>query len=278
MLQKTILAAGVTFFLFLANALFAEASLLMNLKSAAIVLGGTLVSALLAYPFETFRGLLASLQQVFQRPRTDLDGLIQRIKELARIRRMYGPRELGEEAQRVEPLFLRKGIELIVDEYDRFEIAGIMEKEYELYFACRQSQINILSTLAKLAPAFGFVGTIIGLLNVLNHLGAPAQIGRGMSLALLTTLYGLLLANLLFLPLAKKLSEQTQHDTLVLYIILEGVLDVCEAKNPWAIAHRLKSYSGITQLHSPEGFRAPEARPAPWRMVFNRIAARRGNG
>jgi len=128
-----------------------------------------------------------------------------------------------------------------------------MEKEYELHFAAKEAQVNLLSTLARFAPAFGFVGTIIGLINILNHMTQPELIGPGMAMALLTTLYGLLLANLCFLPLAKKLSESTRSEALFLNIILEGLTDIAESKNPISIAHRLRSYLGVHLQSSGKG-------------------------
>ena len=148
---------------------------------------------------------------------------------------------------------MRKGIELVVDGYDRYEIRTIMEKEYDLYFSRRESQGNVLNTLAKLAPVFGFVGTIIGLINVLANMGEPAEIGKGMALALLTTFYGLLFANFLFLPLSKKLSEHTKNEATLLNVIMEGIVDISEEKNSKSISHRLQSYLAMNHLVRADG-------------------------
>ena len=99
-----------------------------------------------------------------------------------------------------------------------------------------------MSTLQKLAPVIGFVGTIIGLIDVLGNMGATSEMGRGMAVALHTTLYGLLFANFLFLPLHKKLSEHIKEEAMLLNVILEGVLDIAKEKNSKAVAHRLQSY------------------------------------
>jgi chemotaxis protein MotA len=149
---------------------------------------------------------------------------------------------LEKEINHIENLFLRKGIELVVDEYDPYEIHNIMEKEYELYFSRKESLVNILNTLQKLAPAIGFVGTIIGLIDVLGNMGDPMVMGRGMAIAMQTTLYGLLFGNFLFLPLSKKLSAHVKEEAKLLYIILEGLLDIAKNRNPKAVAYRLQSY------------------------------------
>jgi chemotaxis protein MotA len=135
-----------------------------------------------------------------------------------------------------------------VDGYDPYEIHKIMEKEYEIYFSRKESLINILDTFQKLSPAIGFVGTIMGLIDVLSNIGTPLAMGRGMAIALLTTLYGLLFANFVFLPLSKKLSEHIRTESILLYIILEGVLDISRDKNSRAVAYRLQSY--IRNHHS----------------------------
>ena len=203
-----------------------------------------MICAFLAYPFKTFKDLAGSLFELFRNEEKEDQETISQLERLAHIRRIYGIREMEEEAKRVRHSFIRKGISLLADDYDRFEIYNILEKDVELFYAKRSSQINILETLGKMAPAFGFVGTIIGLISVLSNMENPAEIGKGMSIALLTTLYGSLISNFIFLPLARKLSEYTKTQAMELNMVMEGIMDICDKKNPKAIAHRLRSYSG----------------------------------
>ena len=247
MLQKLIIACGMLVFLILISSILGGVAILTNLKSCLVVLGGTLICSLLAYPVQTFRDLKESLQKVWESEGLDYAFLVQQIEDLARLRRVCGPRELNTAGDKTDNVFLRKGIELVVDGYDRHEINCILEKEFEFYFAAKEAEVNLLNTLAKFAPAFGFVGTIIGLINILNHMSDPNQIGPGMAMALLTTLYGLLFANLCFLPLAKKLSEYIRHEALYLNVVLEGILDISESKNPRSISFRLQSYMGANR-------------------------------
>jgi chemotaxis protein MotA len=191
---------------------------------------------------KSYKDLLKTLIVVFRRKEMDYRILVKDIARLSRINRLYGNLALEKEARRINNVFLRKGIDLIVDGYDPFEIHKIMEKEYEIYFSRKESLVNILNTLQKLAPVIGFLGTIIGLINVLNHLGSPADMGKGMAIALLTTLYGLLVANFLFLPLQKKLSEHLKLESALLYVIIEGVIDISQDKNSRAVAYHLQSY------------------------------------
>jgi chemotaxis protein MotA len=242
MIQKMMLTTGIILFLSVAVTIVGETSIILNLKSGILVLGGTLVIGFLSFPMKSFRDMLKSLHIIFRHQETDYQGLVKNIERLSRINRFYGNLALEKEVDNIENLFLRKGIELVVDGYDPYEIHKIMEKEYELYFSRKESLINILDTLQKLAPAVGFVGTIMGLIDVLNNIGTPLEMGRGMAIALLTTLYGLLFANFLFLPLSKKFSEHIRAESMLLYIILEGVLDISKDKNSKAVAYRLQSY------------------------------------
>jgi len=242
MKQRLILAGVAVIFLFMAGSVLGKTSLAVNLQSFLMVLGGTFLSALLAFPLPTFTNLVHSLKQVYRNASPDMSQTIQQITTLARIRRSSGPRELCAHGEKADNRFLRKGIDLIADGYSLHEIQFIMEKEYELYFSSKESQINVLNTMAKIAPALGFLGTVLGLISILHTMGDPAIIGQGMSLALLTTLYGLLFTNFLFLPMARKLSEHVKSEATLLNIVLEGLLGIAESKNPVAISHRLKSY------------------------------------
>jgi chemotaxis protein MotA len=242
MIQKMILTAGIILFLCFAVTIVGETSMILNFKSGLLVFGGTWVIGFLSFPHKIHRDLFKTLYAIFRNRETDYQNLIKQIVRLSRIKRLYGKLILEKESNNIENLFLRKGVELVVDGYDPYEIHKIMEKEYELYFSRKESLINIMDTFQKLAPAIGFVGTIMGLIDVLSNIGSPLEMGRGMAIALLTTLYGLLFANFVFLPLSKKLSEHIRAESILFYIILEGVLDISRDKNSRSVAYRLQSY------------------------------------
>jgi chemotaxis protein MotA len=242
MIQKMILTAGIILFLCFAVTIVGETSMILNFKSGLLVFGGTWVIGFLSFPHKIHRDLFKTLYAIFRNRETDYQNLIKQIVRLSRIKRLYGKLILEKESNNIENLFLRKGVELVVDGYDPYEIHKIMEKEYELYFSRKESLINIMDTFQKLAPAIGFVGTIMGLIDVLSNIGSPLEMGRGMAIALLTTLYGLLFANFVFLPLSKKLSEHIRAESILFYIVLEGVLDISRDKNSRSVAYRLQSY------------------------------------
>jgi len=278
MIRKMIPAAGIIFFLGLSTKIVGETSMMLNLKSGIMVLGGTLVIGFLSFPMKSYRDLFKTLFVIFHRNELDYRILIKDIARLSRVNRLYGDLVLEKEARRTKNVFLRKGIDLIVDGYESFEIHNIMEKEYEIYFSRKESLVNILNTLQKIAPVIGFLGTIIGLISVLNHLGSPADMGKGMAIALLTTLYGLLIANFLFLPLHKKLTEHLKMESALLYVIIEGVLDISQGKNSRAIAYHLQSYIENYQGRQKDLFESQA--PPKWRVPSNpmeKLAAKKQN-
>jgi chemotaxis protein MotA len=278
MIRKMIPAAGIIFFLGLSTKIVGETSMMLNLKSGIMVLGGTLVIGFLSFPMKSYRDLFKTFFVIFRRNEMDYRILIKDIARLSRVNRLYGDLVLEKEARRTKNVFLRKGIDLIVDGYESFEIHNIMEKEYEIYFSRKESLVNILNTLQKLAPVIGFLGTIIGLISVLNHLGSPADMGKGMAIALLTTLYGLLIANFLFLPLHKKLTEHLKMESALLYVIIEGVLDISQGKNSRAIAYHLQSYIENYQGRQKDLFESQV--PSKWRVPSNpmeKLAAKKQN-
>ncbi len=257
MIRKLMPVAGILLFVGVSAAVMGKATTTLSIKSGLLVFGGTVVIGFLSFPMKSYHDLFKTLSLVFKQPEPNYRELVKRIERLARINRAYGNLALENEIKKIENLFLRKGIELVVDEYDPYEIHNIMEQEYELYFSRKESLIGMLTTLQKLAPAIGFVGTIIGLINVLGNIGDPAEMGRGIAIALQTTLYGLLFANFLFLPLSKKLSAYVKSEAKLHYIILEGLMDIAKYRNPKAVAYRLQSflrnYCGVQEyaLESP---------------------------
>jgi chemotaxis protein MotA len=277
--QKVLMVMVGLFLLFVSGTIVGETSILTNMKSMAVVLGGAVFSVLLAFPLKTIEDLIKSLKGIFPHKETDHQGLIRYLERLARVARLQGAKALEAEARKTDNEFLKKGIELVADGYDHFEIRNIMEKEYELYVSRKESQITILDTMAKMAPVFGFLGTIMGLVEVLGNLSEPAQIGKGMALALLTTFYGLLLANFLFLPLSKKLSEHTKNEAVILSIMVEALMGIAEQKNAKSISHRLQSYLNVNQTPHIRAENAESSKTdSAIRMPLGKLILRKNSG
>jgi len=242
MVRASLLCIGIVAFAILAKDIIGEISVMVNLKSAALVLAGTLIGGLLSVPVTAFRSFLESIATSLKRKTSDLNGLILQIVALARLQRVCDIRELSVRIKALENPFLRMGLQQVLDKRDRRLVEEGLEREISIYLARLQSHLATLNNFTRLAPVFGFVGTIIGLINILNHIGDATQIGHGMAISLLTTFYGLLLANLLFVPLAGKLAAYIQQETLGLNLIIEGVLAICDDVAPLEISHRLQAY------------------------------------
>lgn len=241
--QKILPAAAVLAFLFLSGTVSGLSSVVVNGKSCLVVLFGTLICGLIAYPGRTVVELGNNMRNMF-RARDDYKELIGLIENLARIRRSQGIKALEAESAKLDNRFLRQGIEMVADGYDRNAIFNTLEKRYENFLASMQSQKDLLSTFTKLSPVFGFVGTIMGLIDVLNNMGSPEVIGRGMATALLTTFYGLLFANMLFLPLSRKFAENMRCEAVKRSLVMEGVMDMADNINSKSISYRLHASLG----------------------------------
>ena len=245
MVRNCLLMIGLVFFFLFARNVMGDIPLLVNFRSGALVLVGTIVGGTLAFPVHTLRGFFTSLVDSLKpRPKT-VEDLISQIIVLARLQRVAGLGEMNRKINAVPNPVLRRGFQMILDNFDPPRVEMMLGKEINLYLDQLQTQLNVINRLARLAPVFGFVGTIIGLINVLNHIGSSAQIGQGMATALLTTFYGLLFANFVFLPIAGKFAEHIRREALMLNVVFDGVVAVCNQRPPLEIAHSLKSYAEV---------------------------------
>lgn len=243
--QKFLPVIGVVVFLFLSGTVSGLSSIEVNIRSGLLVFIGTLICGLISYSGKTIIELIKNIRFIFTKQDDgDYNALINIIENLAKIRRSKGIKALEAEAAKTDNLFLQQGIEMVVDGYERSVIFNTLEKRYENFLAFRQSQSDVINTLVKLSPVFGFVGTILGLINVLNNMGSPEVIGKGMATALLTTFYGLLFANMFFLPIAKKISTHTKHEAIKRSLVIEGILDITDNVNSKSISYRLHASLG----------------------------------
>ncbi len=240
MLQKILPVSGILVFVILSGTVSDLSSISANIKSNLIVLTGTLTCCIISYPISLFSALFDTIRRAFSKDKQDFSRIIDEIENLSTINRSKGHMALDAESREIDNDFLKMGIEMVVDGYDRYTIFKTLERRYDSFLSARRSQAELVNTMVKLMPVFGFVGTIIGLINVLHHMGSPEMIGKGVAMALLTTFYGLLYANVLALPMSKKLTEQTRQDSIELALIIEGILDIADNVNSKLIRYRLR--------------------------------------
>jgi len=207
-----------------------------------IVLGGTLASVMLHYPLRVIFTFPKLMSMVFfpkvKNPREGIDKVV----ELSYIARREGLLALEEAAVNIDDPFLQKGILLVVDGAEPDAIRSIMETELSFMEERHKECRGMLESAASYAPAFGMIGTLIGLINMLKYLSEPDKLGPSMAVALVTTFYGSILANMVFLPMAGKLNNYSQQEVLYKEVLLEGILSIHAGENPRLIEEKLAAF------------------------------------
>lgn len=213
-----------------------------DIRSIIITLGGTIASTITSFPIRDIGNVLKVAKNAFVHTETSLDQVIIDIITLANIARKEGLLSLEEYADNLDDEFLSKGIMLIVDGTEPDLVRNIMETEL-LYLEERHANgQRLFETAASYSPAFGMIGTLIGLINMLRTIDDPSTIGPNMSVALVTTFYGVVLANVVFLPLARKLKARNNEEILAKELIVEGLLSIQAGENPRIIEEKLKTF------------------------------------
>lgn len=210
--------------------------------SLVIVLGGTIAGYLVAFPLKEVLNIGKVLSKTIKNNDFDVDQIITKIIELANVARREGLLALEEAVAEIKDDFLQKGVMLIVDGTDPELVKNIMETEVENLSDRHSKNRSMLETMGTLCPAFGMVGTLIGLVAMLQNLSDPSSIGPAMAVALLTTFYGSLFANLIFIPMAAKLNLKSNDEVLVRNVMIEGLLSIQAGENPRIIEEKLKVF------------------------------------
>lgn len=218
-----------------------NAPIFLNLDAAFITIGGTIAATFMAYPFKDVKRLIHVALNAFKRDIYPPGAFIETILYLSKVYRSGGLKKLETEEESLYNRYLRLGVELVVDGYDEKEIHTIMEKERIFLSLRHESGEMILRSMARFAPAFGMVGTLIGLIQMLLMFDDPSGIGRPLSQALVSTFYGLLAANLVFLPLAAKLKTRTDSEIVLMRVIMDGILGVYRKENQAKLKRHLNS-------------------------------------
>ena len=214
--------------------------------SAIITFGGAFSCTLTSVSLQNYIAGLKSFTLIFKAPTLNTSDMIGKIIELSNVARKEGLLSLEEAATDLDDPFLKKGILLIVDGTDPELVRAIMETELVSVEGRHKDTIGFWDTLAAMGPAWGMIGTLLGLIAMLNKLSDPSAIGPQMSVALVTTLYGSLIANWLCTPIAGKLSVNNDMEVVNRQITIEGLLSIQAGENPRVIEEKLKSFLSPT--------------------------------
>ena len=215
--------------------------------SAAIVIGGTVAVLLVCFPLAKVMGLFKILQKTMFATPQDPSAVIEKMVRYAERARREGMLALEEESEEETDEFLRKGLRLAVDGTDPQLLEKILETDVGQIESRHKEGKSILDAGGTFAPAFGMIGTLIGLVNMLAALEDPSSIGAGMATALITTFYGAVLANAVFLPLASKLEVRSAEEILVKEMIIDGIMAIQSGDSPRIVEEKLKSFLSPTQ-------------------------------
>lgn len=217
----------------------------IHLPSMMITVGGTFAATLINFPIaEIIRVIRVSKNVFMQKPFNSMH-LIKLLVALADKARSQGFVSLEEELKRLKDSnmsFLNRGFQLVFEGVEAEKIRDILQAEVEFLVDRHERGQRIFSAMGAYAPAFGLVGTMIGLVQMLSHLDDPDKIGPSMAVALITTFYGVLMSNLIFLPIAGKLKTRTEEEVLLKEIMIEGIALIYAGENPRTVAEKLKSF------------------------------------
>lgn len=214
----------------------------MDGPSLLITFFGSLCALLISFPLRTLKKIPALLKKLLIMPDDDRKALIDKIVELSKKMRSQGVLSIEADIAELDNEILVYGLEMVVDGTDRDTIKEILEVELEQTESRHSIGQEVFSKWGEYAPAFGMIGTLIGLIAMLGDLNDPSTIGTGMATALLTTLYGAFLANMIFLPIAKNLEVQTENEIKTYEMVIEGVIALQEGQNPRVIEQKLGSF------------------------------------
>ncbi|AEH44196.1 MotA/TolQ/ExbB proton channel [Thermodesulfatator indicus DSM 15286] len=214
--------------------------LFINIPSILIVVGGTIAGSFISFSLADVLGSMKVVMKAFFNKLEPPEEIIKEITNLANIARREGLLKL--EKQPINNPFLKKAIMFCVDGHEAEFIEEVLNKEVELTAERHETGQKLFKTMADLAPAFGMIGTLIGLVQMLANMSDPKSIGPSMAVALLTTLYGAVLANLIFMPIANKLELRSQEEQLNYRLIIEGVIGLQKGLNPRVLEEILKAF------------------------------------
>ena len=214
----------------------------LDAPSVLITFGGSFCAVLASNTLTEFIEGLKSIKLVFKVYAEDTGEMIRRIIDLSNVARKEGLLSLEEAAADLDDAFLKKGILLIVDGTDPELVRAIMETELMSLEERHKSKAAFWDNLGAMGPAWGMIGTLIGLINMLGNLSDPGSLGPAMSVALLTTMYGSMLANWLCAPVANKMKSNSGKEVMIKQIMIEGLLSIQAGENPRVIEEKLKSF------------------------------------
>jgi len=215
---------------------------LVHLAAALIVFGGTFGATLMGFSMRNMFDAVKALGFVFGGRSNEPSAIIEDIlRILAKARRM-GLIALEPDIKNIENHFLRKGLTLVVDGMPPSMIKDVLYQEIYTYEDKMKTSAKVFESASGYAPTIGLIGAVLGLIQVMMHIADPAKVGSGIAVAFVATIYGLGFANLILLPIAKKIINRLKEEVFLKELIIEGILGIESGINPYFLKARLNSF------------------------------------
>lgn len=209
-----------------------------DLSSILIVVGGTLAATVASYPLSMLLDIPRHIMVLFRGKQYNIPKLVEQLVDLAMVARQSGLLALEEKAEEIKDPFFKQSVLMIVDANDPDKVRFVLERELENMMTRHDEVAGLYEKASAYAPAFGMIGTLVGLINMLKGLdlegggGGASSLGQDMSVALITTFYGSVMSNLIFHPIAKKLRIRQDEEELYCSTIIEGIIAIQAGENP----------------------------------------------
>ncbi|MGE5593362.1 MAG: motility protein A [Betaproteobacteria bacterium] len=214
----------------------------IDISSVMITIGGTIAATFVNFRLDDIKNVLRVTKIAFTRRPAELTATIMQIISLAELARREGLLALDNSLDKVKDDFLRHGLQLVVDGVDATVIREILETDLDAIEERHKMGRKLFDQMALFAPAFGMIGTLIGLIQMLRNINDPSSIGPGMAVALVTTFYGAILAYLVFIPISGKLGVRALEEALEKQILIEGILAIQSGDNPRIVEEKLRAF------------------------------------
>lgn len=221
----------------------------VDAPSALVVIGGAIAATMISLPLKDFLAVFKVSLKVFLNKTENVTKIIDQIVSLAEVARKDGLLALESKLADIDHKFIKLGVQMAVDGSPPEVIEDIMRTELDSAAGRHSQGKGLMDTLGRYAPAYGMIGTLMGLIMMLANMSDPSSIGKGMAVALITTLYGAIISNAVFLPFGDKLNVLNKKELMAMEIIIRGIMAIQAGENPRVIRQKLFS------------FLAPKARP-----------------
>lgn len=224
--------------------------LFINIPALMIVVGGTLGATMINYPVKDVLGVFKVVKKALFAKKISVTKLIKRFVTFAKKSRKEGILTLEDDIKDVSDEFLRKGVQLAIDGLEPQEISEILETEIDFVRSRHQLGAEIFTTMGTYSPALGMIGTLIGLVQMLQTMDDASKIGPAMAVALLTTFYGSIMANIVCLPIAGKLRTRSKEEVLTKEMAIQGIASLSNGDNPRILEQKLQAFIPPNQRES----------------------------